>query len=225
MDDRPRIGIGVIDLDLIGRQAMFEDVIFDTGETERPGDIEALHLQVAGDQFHRRDPATPQTVDECAAIGEGGGRTPQAKPGGISEIVDVRRAGCRHVQDAGTGQQVLQAHAGDALIGSLLRAETAFAAGDTRHFVRLVEHHHTVKIITDPVEDLLKASALVAPVGAERRIGEEEHTLGRAYGRAQFPLVEMLDVERETADRVPVATCVLQQCLGLGYPDVLAAPA
>src|SRR3546814_4260509 len=93
-----RIGIGVIDLDLIGRQAMFEDVIFDTGETERPGNIEALHLQVAGDQFHRRDPATPQTVDECAAIGEGGGRTPQAKPGGISEIVDVRRAGCRYVQ-------------------------------------------------------------------------------------------------------------------------------
>src|SRR3546814_2400140 len=47
----------------------------------------------------------------------------------------------------------------------------------------------------------------------------------RTYGRAQLPLIEMLDVERETADRGPVATCVLQQCLGLGYPDVLAAPA
>src|SRR3546814_12941461 len=101
---------------------------------------------------------------------------------------------------------------------------TAFAAGDTRHFVRLVEYHHAVEIIADPVEDLLKASTLVPPVGAERRISEEEHTLGRTYGRAQLPLIEMLDVERETADRGPVATCVLQQCLGLGYPDVLAAP-
>src|SRR3546814_15823205 len=98
----------------IVRQAMFEDVIFDTGKTERPSDIEALHLQVAGDQFHRRDPAAPQTVDECAAIGEGGGRTPQAKPGGISEIVDVRRAGCRHGQSAGARQQVLQAQSGSA---------------------------------------------------------------------------------------------------------------
>src|SRR3546814_8458332 len=71
-----------------------------------------------------------------------------------------------------------------------------------------------VKIVTDPVEDLLKASALVPPVGAERRISEEEHTLGRAYGRAQLPLIEMLDVERETADRGPVATCILQQRLG-----------
>src|SRR3546814_14234547 len=35
----------------------------------------------------------------------------------------------------------------------------------------------------------------------------------------------MLDVERETADRGPVATCILQQRLGLGYPHVLAAPA
>src|SRR3546814_10891548 len=78
---------------------------------------------------------------------------------------------------------------------------TAFAAGDTRHFVRLVEYHHAVEIIADPVEDLLKASTLVPPVGAERRIREEEHTLGRTYGRAQLPLIEMLDVERETADR------------------------
>src|SRR3546814_18130355 len=78
------------------------------------------------------------------------------KPGGISEIVDVRRAGCRHVQDAGARQQVLQAHAGDALIGAVPGAETAFAAGDTRHFVRLVEYHHAVEIIADPVEDLLK---------------------------------------------------------------------
>src|SRR3546814_426582 len=147
------------------------------------------------------------------------------RSGGISEIVDVRRAGCRHVQGAGARQQVLQAHAGDALIGAVPGAETAFAAGDTRHFVRLVEYHHAVEIIADPVEDLLKASTLVPPVGAERRISEEEHTLGRTYGRAQLPLIEMLDVERETADRGPVATCVLQQCLGLGYPDVLAAPA
>src|SRR3546814_523776 len=174
---------------------MFEDVIFDTGKTERPSDIEALHLQVAGDQFHRRDPAAPQTVDECAAIGEGGGRTPQAKPGGISEIVDVRRAGCRHVQDAGARQQVLQAHAGDALIGAVPGAETAFAAGDTRHFVRLVEYHHAVEIIADPVEDLLKASTLVPPVGAELRISEEEHTIRRTYGRAQLPLIELLDVD------------------------------
>src|SRR3546814_12433859 len=35
----------------------------------------------------------------------------------------------------------------------------------------------------------------------------------------------MLDGERETADRGPVATCILQQRLGLGYPHVLAAPA
>src|SRR3546814_16378527 len=97
---------------------MFEDVIFDTGKTERPSDIEALHLQVAGEQFHRRDPAAPQTVDECAAFGEGGGRNPQAKPGGISEIVYVRRAGSRHVQSPGAMQQVLQLTAGSALIGA-----------------------------------------------------------------------------------------------------------
>jgi hypothetical protein len=53
---------------------------------------------------------------------------------GVSEVVDVRRAGCRHIQDAGTRQQVLQTHTGDALFGplGLAAAERIELVEDTR---------------------------------------------------------------------------------------------
>ena len=47
-------------------------------------------------------------------------------------------------------------------------------------------------------------------------------SLAGADGRAELPLVEVLDVEREPAQRSPVAARVLQQRLGLGDPDVVA---
>src|SRR3546814_18958793 len=35
VDDGPRVGIGVVDVDLVGRELMLEWVIFDAGETDR----------------------------------------------------------------------------------------------------------------------------------------------------------------------------------------------
>lgn len=60
VDDRPCIGIGVIDLDLVDSQLVFEDVVLDAGEAQRARDVEALHFQVARDQLQRSDPAPAQ---------------------------------------------------------------------------------------------------------------------------------------------------------------------
>ena len=126
---------------------------------------------------------------------------------------------------AGAGQEVLQADAGDPLVGAVLGAKAAFAARDTGHFVRLVEHDHAVMVVTDPFEDLLEPRTLVTAVGAQRGVGEEQDAFDGTNRGAKLPLVEMLNVERETADRGPVATCILEQRFGLRDPDVLAATA
>ena len=97
VDDRPAVGVGIVDRNLVGCQAMFEDFIFDTGERQRPCGIEAERLEVASDQFHRGNAASADVGDEFLAVRKRGFRTPQAKPGCVGQVVDVRRPGCRCV--------------------------------------------------------------------------------------------------------------------------------
>ncbi|CAB4910383.1 unannotated protein [freshwater metagenome] len=225
VDDRPCIGIGVVHRDLVDRELMLQDVVLDAGEAQRARGVEPLHLEIARDQLQRRDPAPAQAFHERLAVGEGRARPPQPEACGVGEIVHVRCARGGDVEDAGAGKEVLQADAGDPLVGPVLGAEAAFAAGDTRHLVRLVEHDHAVEAVPQPVEDLAKPCAFVAAVGAQRRIGEEEYALAGADGYPELPLVEVLDVECEAAHRGPVTARILQQRLGLGDPDVLATAA
>jgi hypothetical protein len=111
------------------------------------------------------------------------------------------------------------------LVRAVFGAEAAFAARDAGHLVRLVEHDHPVIVVADPFEDLLEPRALIATIRPKRRIGEEQDAFGSADRDPKFPLVEMLDVERETAHRSPVAPRILEKGFRLRDPDVLAATA
>src|SRR3546814_18310817 len=74
VDDGPRVGIGVVDVDLVGRELMLEWVIFDAGETEGAGRIEAHGLEIAGDDFHRGDAAIRHRSEKAVTVGKGGAR-------------------------------------------------------------------------------------------------------------------------------------------------------
>ena len=221
MDDRPGIGIGVVHRDLFRRQLVAEDVIFDPGEAQRARGVEAGRLEIARDQFHRRDPALPDLGDERLAVGEGGLRPPQAEPHGIGEVVHLRRAGRRGVEHAGVGQVVLQENAGDALLRALLGAHRPFATRDAAHLMRLVERDDAVEVGTGPGDDLIEPGG-VAAVGAQRRIGHEQDALVHRDGLVDLPARERLHIGRETAERGPVADRVGMERLVLADPDVLA---
>jgi hypothetical protein len=45
--------IGVIDRDLTGGQTMLQDLVFGSGEGQRPRRVESKRFEVAGDQFYR----------------------------------------------------------------------------------------------------------------------------------------------------------------------------
>jgi hypothetical protein len=125
-------------------------------------------LRIPRDQFHRGDPAIADIGDEGLAVGEGGLRTPEPEARRIGEVVDVGGTGGRGVEHAGAGQQVLQAHPGDALLRSLDLAARSFAASGIGHGVRFVEDDHAVEIFTGPGEDLVEPRCIVRP---ERRVG------------------------------------------------------
>ena len=71
MDDGEGRGIGVVDADLLGRQLMLDELVFDAGEGKRAGGVEAEGAQIAGEHLHRRDAAGLDRLDELGARGEG----------------------------------------------------------------------------------------------------------------------------------------------------------
>ena len=222
MDDRPGIGIGVVHRDLFRRQLVAQDVIFDAGEAQRARGVEAGRLEVARDQFHRRDPALPDLGDERLAVGKSRLRPPQTETHGIGEVVHLRRAGRRGVEHARVWQVVLEEYAGDALLGALLGAHRPFATRDAAHFMRFVERDDAVEVGTRPGDDLIEPGG-VAAVGAQRRIGHEQDALVHRDGLVDLPARQRLHVGRETAERGPVADRIGMERLVLADPDVLAA--
>ena len=64
VDDGEGAGIGVVDADLLRRQLMLEQLVFDALVRERAGHIEAERLQVAGQNLHRGDAAGFDRLDE-----------------------------------------------------------------------------------------------------------------------------------------------------------------
>ncbi len=72
MVDRPkRTRVCVVDLDLGRRQRVFEHIVFDAVEAERPRGVETEGLQVACHNLHRRHPAGLHRRDETLAAREG----------------------------------------------------------------------------------------------------------------------------------------------------------
>src|SRR3546814_17156371 len=98
---------------------MLEWVIFEAGETEGAGRIEAHGLEIAGDDCHRGDAAIRHRSEKAVTVGKGGARTPEAEPRGVAQIFGLRRTGGRFIDDAGARQRILQADPGKALFGTL----------------------------------------------------------------------------------------------------------
>ena len=173
VDDRERAGIGVVDADLLGRELMLDQLVFDALVGERARRIETERLEIARQHLHRRDAAGLDRLDE---LGAGGEReilaAPEAEPLGVGEIVDRGGAGRRDIDDAGVRQGMLEAQARAALLRGGLVAAFALAAGGVLHGVALVEDDHSVEIGAQPFDDLPDArNLLVARVGAQRGVG------------------------------------------------------
>src|SRR3546814_16733844 len=98
---------------------MLEWVIFDAGETEGAGRIEAHGLEIAGDDFHRGDAAIRHRSEKAVTVGKGGARTPEAEPRGVAQIFGLRRTGGRFIDDAGARPRILKADPGKARFGTL----------------------------------------------------------------------------------------------------------
>ena len=134
VDDLERVGIGVVDAALLGRQRVLDELVFDALVGERPGGVEAERLQVAGQHLHRRDAAV---FDRRDKIGAGRERkitgAPEPEPRGIGEVLHRRGAGRRDVDDARVGQRMLQAQPRLALLRRLLVAALALVAGGVGH--------------------------------------------------------------------------------------------
>src|SRR3546814_7018650 len=91
LEDGPRVCIGVLDVYRCGSDLMLECVIFEAGETEGAGRIEAHGLEIAGDDFHRGDAAIRHRSEKAVTVGKGGARTPEAEPRGVAQIFGLRR--------------------------------------------------------------------------------------------------------------------------------------
>ena len=117
VNDLERVGIGIVDRDLLRRQRVLDDLVLDALERQRARGIEAERLQIARQHLHRGDAAAFHRGDE---LGAGRERkitgAPEAEPGGIGEVLHRRRAGRRDVEDARIGQCVLQAQTRLALL-------------------------------------------------------------------------------------------------------------
>ena len=58
VDDGEGPGVGIVDAALLGRERMFQHLVFDTVIGQRPRRIEAERPEVAGQHLHRRDTAS-----------------------------------------------------------------------------------------------------------------------------------------------------------------------
>ena len=225
VDDLEGVGIGVVDADLLRRERMLDDLVFDAVEGQRAGGVEAQRLQIAREHLHRRHAAAFHRRDE---IGAGRERkiagAPEAEPRGIGEVLRRRGAGGRDIEDARVGQRVLQAQPRQALLRGLLLAALALVAGGVGHGVGLVEDDDAVEVAAQPVDDLLHAGRLLAArLRAQGGVGGEEDALVERDRRALAEARQRHDVGAVAADRGPVALGVLDQLVGFGEPDRAAA--
>lgn len=168
VDDGERPGIGVVDARLLGRELMFDQLVFDAVIGERAGRVEAKRPQIAREHFHRRDAAIVHCLDEFGAIGEGEIlAAPQAEPLGIGEIVDGGRTRRRDVDDPGVRKRVLEPQPRTSLLRWGDVAPFTLAAAGVLHRVALVENDHSVEVGAQPFDDLLDArkpfAAVVGP--------------------------------------------------------------
>lgn len=168
MDDGEGPGIGVVDAGLLGRQLVLDQLVFDAGEREGTGGVEAERAQIAREHFHGRDATALDRFDKLGACPE---ReilaAPEAETLGIGKIMHRGRAGGRHIDDAGLRQRMLQAKAGPTLLGRGDVSAFALAASRVGHRMRLVENDHSVELRTQPLDDLLDpGNPLSAGVGS-----------------------------------------------------------
>src|SRR3546814_631798 len=161
------------------------------------------------------DAALANARDELFAIVKGRSRPPEAKPDRVSEIVDVRCASGRGIEDARARQMVLEEDTANALLRSLLPAERSFAAGDPAHLMGFVEGDDPFEVRAGPVEDLLEP-AMVAADGSERWIGDEQDALFEGDGFVDRPVRPGLDVGRK-APRSEEQTSALQSLMRNTY--------
>ena len=83
-----------------------------------------------------------------------------------------------------SGERVLQAQPGPALLRRLLVAALGLVAGGVGHRVGFVEDDDAVEIAAEPVEDLAHPRLLaLAALAAQRGVGGEEDALGEADRR------------------------------------------
>ena len=225
VDDLEGVGIGVVDADLLGREPMLDDFVFDALEGQRARGVEAERLEIAGQHFHGGDAAAFHGRDKIRA-----GRerkitgAPQAEPRGIGEVLNRRGAGGRDIENARVMQRVLQAETRLALLRRLLLAALALVAGGVGHGMRFVEDDDAVEVAAEPVDDLLNAARLFAlRLGAQGRVGGEEDAFLERDRRALAEARERHDVGAVAADRRPVALGVLDQLVGFGDPERAAA--
>jgi hypothetical protein len=70
MDDRERTGIGIVDTDLLGRELVLEQFVFDALVGERASRVEAERLEIARQHLHRGDTAFLDCLDELGTRGK-----------------------------------------------------------------------------------------------------------------------------------------------------------
>ena len=225
VDDLEGVGIGVVDADLLGREPVLDDLVFDPLEGERAGGVETERLQVAGQHLHRGDAAPFHRRHE---FGPRRKRkitgAPEAKPRCIGEVLHGRGARGRDVEDARVIQRMLKAEPGLALLRRFLLAPFPLVAGGVGHGVGLVEDDDAVEAAAEPVDDLLHAAGLLAArLGAQGGVGGEEDAFLERDRGALPEARERHDVGAVAADCGPVALGVLDQLVGLRDPD-RAAP-
>ncbi len=117
VNDREGAGVGVVDADLLGRELVFDKLVFDAFVGERASGIMTKRLEISCQHFHRRDAPVFDRFDEFGARGEGEIlAAPEAEALGVGEIVDRGGAGRRDVDDAGVRQGVLESEARTSLL-------------------------------------------------------------------------------------------------------------
>ena len=218
MDERPGVRIGVIDLDLLARQAMLERIIFDALEGQRTRCIEAHGFEIARDNLHRRDPAVADRSHERLARRERS-IAPETKPCGVAEIGRIGGAGRAVVEDPRTRLEVLEAHARKPLFGALLPPEYRLRPRRVRHLMGLVEGDDAFEIGSQPSEDLLEPRLTIVALRSQRRIGEKEDAALHFKTIADRCGIKRLDVDREAAKRGPVAPRIFKEARTLRDPD------
>ena len=180
VNDLERVGIRIVDRDLLRGERVLDDLVEDALERQRARGIEAERLQIARQHLHRGNTAAFHRGNE---LGPGRERkiagAPEAKPGGVGEVLHRRRAGRRDIEDACLGQRVLQAQSRLALLRRFLLAALPFVAGGIGHRMRFVEHDDAVEVGTKPFDDLLYAAlSLPFRLRAQCRVCREQDAFG-----------------------------------------------